>query len=125
LDYYCTKKVHGQPQNERIGEFTCVRGTVFAYDHLYLSGGNFPCVKFKSSCNVTIICKRRGDGVMLEDKRSVPALHHRVAPDAGIWVFRGWRRVHTHPGTACSAGIILGAMRLSQSWEDRYWRASS
>jgi GH15 family glucan-1,4-alpha-glucosidase len=29
------------------------------------------------------------------------------------------------PQTYCMAGIILSAMRLSQSWEDRYWRASS
>jgi GH15 family glucan-1,4-alpha-glucosidase len=29
------------------------------------------------------------------------------------------------PQTYSMAGIILSAMRLSQSWEDRYWRASS
>jgi GH15 family glucan-1,4-alpha-glucosidase len=29
------------------------------------------------------------------------------------------------PQTYCMAGLILSAMRLSQSWEDRYWRASS
>lgn len=29
------------------------------------------------------------------------------------------------PQTYCMAGVILSAMRLSQSWEDRYWRASS
>jgi len=29
------------------------------------------------------------------------------------------------PQTYCMAGVILTAMRLSQSWEDRYWRASS
>lgn len=29
------------------------------------------------------------------------------------------------PQTYSMAGVILSAMRLSQSWEDRYWRASS
>jgi len=29
------------------------------------------------------------------------------------------------PQTYCMAGLILSAMRLSRSWEDRYWRASS
>jgi GH15 family glucan-1,4-alpha-glucosidase len=29
------------------------------------------------------------------------------------------------PQTYSMAGLILSAMRLSQSWEDRYWRASS
>ena len=29
------------------------------------------------------------------------------------------------PQTYSMAGVILTAMRLSQSWEDRYWRASS
>ena len=29
------------------------------------------------------------------------------------------------PQTYSMAGVVLSAMRLSQSWEDRYWRASS
>ena len=29
------------------------------------------------------------------------------------------------PQTYSMAGVILSAMRLSQSWEERYWRASS
>ena len=29
------------------------------------------------------------------------------------------------PQTYSMAGVILSAMRLSQSWEDRYWHASS
>ena len=29
------------------------------------------------------------------------------------------------PQTYSMAGLILSAMRLSKSWEDRYWHASS
>jgi GH15 family glucan-1,4-alpha-glucosidase len=29
------------------------------------------------------------------------------------------------PQTYSMAGIILSAIRLSKSWEDRYWRGSS
>jgi GH15 family glucan-1,4-alpha-glucosidase len=51
---------------------------------------------------------RNGYGLLAED----------IHPQTGaLW--------GNFPQTYSMAGIILSAMRLSQSWEDRYWRASS
>ncbi|HEX4178223.1 MAG TPA: hypothetical protein VHY57_07280, partial [Rhizomicrobium sp.] len=46
--------------NRRIKKLIGVLETVFAYDHLYLGGGNSRCVKFKLPRNVTIVSNDAG-----------------------------------------------------------------
>jgi GH15 family glucan-1,4-alpha-glucosidase len=59
-------------------------------------------------CYVDALSLRNSYGLLSED----------IHPKTGaLW--------GNFPQTYSMAGIILSAMRLSQSWEDRYWRASS
>jgi GH15 family glucan-1,4-alpha-glucosidase len=61
--------------------------------------------------------------------RLLESLGHKAAnlalePDAGIWEFRGRRRVHTHSATMCWAGCHrLAAIAKRLGFEDRvaYW----
>jgi GH15 family glucan-1,4-alpha-glucosidase len=49
-----------------------------------------------------------------------------LEPDAGIWEFRGRKRVHTHSGAMCWAGISRTAAiaaRLGLTGRARYWQA--
>ena len=49
-----------------------------------------------------------------------------LEPDAGIWEFRGRKRVHTHSGAMCWAGISRTAAiaaRLGLHGRARYWQA--
>jgi len=49
-----------------------------------------------------------------------------LEPDAGIWEFRGKKRVHTHSGAMCWAGISRTAAiaaRLGLTGRARYWQA--
>lgn len=49
-----------------------------------------------------------------------------LQPDAGIWEFRGRKRVHTHSGAMCWAGISRTAAiaaRLGLTGRARYWQA--
>ena len=48
-----------------------------------------------------------------------------LEPDAGIWEFRGRKRIHTHSGAMCWAGISRTAAiaaRLGLSGRARYWQ---
>ncbi|HTC84384.1 MAG TPA: glycoside hydrolase family 15 protein [Rhizomicrobium sp.] len=60
--------------------------------------------------------ERYQDALLLRNKYGL--LAEDIHPQTGaLW--------GNFPQTYCMAGVILTAMRLSQSWEDRYWRASS
>ena len=48
-----------------------------------------------------------------------------LEPDAGIWEFRGRKRIHTHSGAMCWAGLSRTAAiaaRLGLSDRARYWQ---
>ena len=60
--------------------------------------------------------ERYQDALLLRNKYGL--LAEDIHPQTGaLW--------GNFPQTYSMAGVILSAMRLSQSWEDRYWRASS
>jgi GH15 family glucan-1,4-alpha-glucosidase len=60
--------------------------------------------------------ERYQDALLL--RNSYGLLAEDIHPETGaLW--------GNFPQTYSMAGLILSAMRLSQSWEDRYWRASS
>jgi GH15 family glucan-1,4-alpha-glucosidase len=60
--------------------------------------------------------ERYQDALLLRNKYGL--LAEDIHPQSGaLW--------GNFPQTYSMAGVILSAMRLSQSWEDRYWRASS
>ena len=60
--------------------------------------------------------ERYQDALLLRNKYGLLAEY--IHPQTGaLW--------GNFPQTYSMAGVILSAMRLSQSWEDRYWRASS
>ena len=62
----------------------------------------------RASANQDALLLRNKYGLLAED----------IHPQTGaLW--------GNFPQTYSMAGVILSAMRLSQSWEDRYWRASS
>jgi polyphosphate glucokinase len=46
--------------NRRVKKLVDVLATVFAYDHLYLGGGNSRCVKFKLPHNVSLVSNDAG-----------------------------------------------------------------
>lgn len=54
------RKIGSQQWNRRIKKLIGVLETVFAYDHLYLGGGNSRCVKFRLPRNVTIVSNDAG-----------------------------------------------------------------
>ena len=54
------RKIGNQQWNRRIKKLIGVLETVFAYDHLYLGGGNSRCVKFRLPRNVTIVSNDAG-----------------------------------------------------------------
>jgi len=60
--------------------------------------------------------ERYQDALLLRNKFGL--LAEDIHPQTGaLW--------GNFPQTYSMAGVVLSAMRLSQSWEDRYWRASS
>ena len=54
------RKIGNTHWNRRIGKLIGVLETVFAYDRLYLGGGNSRCVKFKLPRNVAIVSNDAG-----------------------------------------------------------------
>ncbi len=64
LDVYVgdkTRRKHGNRYwNRRVKKLIGVLHTVFAYDHLYLGGGNGRCVKFTLPRNVSIVSNDAG-----------------------------------------------------------------
>jgi polyphosphate glucokinase len=54
------RKIGNIHWNRRIEKLVGVLQTVFAYDHLYLGGGNSRCVKFRLPRNVTIVSNDAG-----------------------------------------------------------------
>ena len=60
--------------------------------------------------------------VLFEKVLSARNRHGLLAEDLDPRTLEQWGNF---PQTYSMAGVILSAMRLSQSWEDRYWRASS
>ena len=54
------RKLGSRRWNRRVKKLIGVLHTVFAYDHLYLGGGNGRCVKFKLPRNVTIVSNDAG-----------------------------------------------------------------
>ena len=54
------RKIGNTHWNRRVKKLIGVLQTVFAYDHLYLGGGNSRCVKFKLPRNVTLVSNDAG-----------------------------------------------------------------
>ena len=54
------RKIGDRRWNKRIKKLIAVLETVFAYDHLYLGGGNSRCVSFKLPSNVTTVSNDAG-----------------------------------------------------------------
>jgi polyphosphate glucokinase len=54
------RKLGNQHWNRRVKKLIGVLHTVFAFDHLYLGGGNGGCVKFKLPRHVTIVSNDAG-----------------------------------------------------------------
>lgn len=54
------RKIGDRHWNRRIKKLIGVLHTVFAYDHLYLGGGNSRCVDFKLPGNVTVVSNDAG-----------------------------------------------------------------
>jgi polyphosphate glucokinase len=54
------RRIGNHHWNKRIEKLIGVLETVFAYDHLYLGGGNSRCVKFKLPKNVTTVSNDAG-----------------------------------------------------------------
>jgi len=54
------RKIGSNHWNRRVKKLIGVLQTVFAYDHLYLGGGNSRCVKFKLPRNVTLVSNDAG-----------------------------------------------------------------
>lgn len=54
------RKIGNHHWNRRVKKLVGVLATVFAYDRLYLGGGNSRCIKFKLSPNVTIVSNDAG-----------------------------------------------------------------
>jgi polyphosphate glucokinase len=54
------RKIGSDHWNRRVKKLIGVLQTVFAYDHLYLGGGNSRCVKFKLPRNVTLVSNDAG-----------------------------------------------------------------
>lgn len=54
------RKIGNRHWNRRIKRLIPVLETVFAYDHLYLGGGNSRCVSFKLPSNVTTVSNDAG-----------------------------------------------------------------
>jgi polyphosphate glucokinase len=54
------RKIGDRRWNKRIKKLVAVLETVFAYDHLYLGGGNSRCVSFKLPSNVTTVSNDAG-----------------------------------------------------------------
>jgi polyphosphate glucokinase len=54
------RKIGNLHWNKRLQKLIGVLETVFAYDHLYLGGGNSRCVKFKLPRNVTTVSNDAG-----------------------------------------------------------------
>ena len=54
------RRIGNQRWNKRLQKLIDVLETVFAYDHLYLGGGNSRCVKFKLPRNVTTVSNDAG-----------------------------------------------------------------
>jgi len=54
------RKISNAQWNRRIKKLVGVLETVFAYDRLYLGGGNSRCVNFKLPRNVTIVSNDAG-----------------------------------------------------------------
>jgi polyphosphate glucokinase len=54
------RKIGNQHWNRRVKKLIGVLQTVFAYDHLYLGGGNSRCVQFKLPRNVTLVSNDAG-----------------------------------------------------------------
>ena len=52
-----------------------------------------------------------------------------LEPDAGIWEFRGRKRIHTHSGAMCWAGLSAAPPPSPRGWafHDRahYWQSSA
>ena len=54
------RKIGNTHWNRRVKKLIGVLQTVFAYDHLYLGGGNSRCVKFKLPRNVSLVSNDAG-----------------------------------------------------------------
>ena len=54
------RKIGNHHWNKRLAKLIGVLETVFAYDHLYLGGGNSRCVKIKLPRNVTLVSNDAG-----------------------------------------------------------------
>ncbi len=54
------RKIGNRHWNRRVKKLIGVLQTVFAYDHLYLGGGNSRCVKFELPRNVTLVSNDAG-----------------------------------------------------------------
>jgi polyphosphate glucokinase len=54
------RKIGARRWNKRIKKLIGVLETVFAYDHLYLGGGNSRCIKFQLPRNVTTVSNDAG-----------------------------------------------------------------
>jgi len=54
------RKISNHHWNRRVKKLIDVLQTVFAYDHLYLGGGNSRCVKLKLSRNVSLVSNDAG-----------------------------------------------------------------
>jgi len=54
------RKIGDKHWNRRVEKLIGVLDTVFAYDHLYLGGGNSRCVKFKLPRNVSLVSNDAG-----------------------------------------------------------------
>jgi len=54
------RKIGSQHWNKRVKKLIGVLQTVFAYDHLYLGGGNSRCVEFKLPRNVSLVSNDAG-----------------------------------------------------------------
>lgn len=64
LDVYvgdqCRRRIGNAHWNRRVKKLIGILETVFAYDHLYLGGGNSKCVTFKLPPNVSLVSNDAG-----------------------------------------------------------------
>jgi len=72
------RKIGNHHWNRRVKKLITVLETVFAYDHLYLGGGNSRCVKFRLPRNVAIVSNDAGmEGGAFAWKKGATGTHSR------------------------------------------------